>query len=69
MLGAAFAIPAVWLLQNDLLFNPALVSAIDSATGGTWLDVTGIVIGVTLVAVVAWDAIDGFRKAAAAARR
>ena len=25
-LGAAFAIPAVWLLQNDLLFNPALVA-------------------------------------------
>ena len=69
VLGAAFAIPAVWLLQNDLLFNPALVSAIDAATGGTWLDVTGIVIAVTVVAVVAWDAIDGFRKAYAASRR
>ena len=28
VLGAAFAIPAVWLLQNDLLFNPALVAAV-----------------------------------------
>ncbi len=69
VLGAAFAIPAVWLLQNDLLFNPALVSAVGSATGGTWLDVTGIVIAVTVVAIVAWDAIDGFRKAYAASRR
>lgn len=45
------------------------MSAIDSATGATWLDVTGIVIGVFVVAVVAWDAIDGFRKAYAASRR
>lgn len=69
VLGVAFAIPALWLLQSDLLFNPALVSAIDAVTGGTWLDVPSVVIGVTVVAVVAWDAIDGFRKAAAAARR
>ncbi len=69
VLGAAFAIPAMWLLQNDLLFNPTLVRAVDSATGGTWLDVTGIVIGVMVVVIVASDAIDGFRKAAAAERR
>jgi hypothetical protein len=67
-LGAAFAIPALWLLQNDLLFNPALVARITEATGGTWLDVTGVVIGVSVVAIVAWDAIDGFRKAAASRR-
>ncbi len=68
-LGAGFAIPAVWLLQNDLLFNPALVAEVGTATGGTWLDVTGIVIGVMVVVIVAWDAIDGFRKAAATPRR
>jgi hypothetical protein len=68
-LGAAFAIPAVWLLQNDFLFNPALVSAIGRETGGTWLDVTGIVIGVTVIAIAGWDAIDGFRKAHAVSRR
>jgi hypothetical protein len=62
-LGAAFAIPAIWLLQNDLLFNPALVAEVTEATGGTWLDVTGIVIACVVVAVVVWDAIDGFRKA------
>ncbi len=68
-LGAAFAIPVVWLLQNDLLLNPALVAEVGTATDGTWLDVTGIVIGVTVVVIVAADAIDGFRKAAAMARR
>jgi hypothetical protein len=62
-LGAAFAIPAIWLLQNDLLFNPALVAEVTEATGGTWLDVTGIVIACVVVAVVIWDAIDGFLKA------
>ena len=40
-----------------------------TATDGTWLDVTGIVIGVTVVVIVATDAINGFRKAAAMARR
>ena len=68
-LGAGFAIPAVWLLQNDLLLNPALVAEVGTATDGTWLDVTGIVIGVTVVVIVATDAINGFRKAAAMARR
>lgn len=68
LLGAAFAIPAVWLLQNDLLFNPALVSAVGEATDGTWLEVTGIVIGVMVVLIAASDAIDGFRKALAASR-
>lgn len=63
VLGAAFAVPALWLLQNDLLFNPLLVDKVGSATDGTWLEVTGIVIGVTVVVVVATDAIDGFRKA------
>ncbi len=69
LLGVAFAVPALWLLQNGLLFNPALVSAVGEATDGTWLDVTGIVLGVTVVVVVATDAIDGFRKAFAASRR
>lgn len=70
-LGAAFAIPAVYLISADLLFNPALVARVEAATtgnAGTWLEVTGIVIACTVVAVVAWDAIDGLRKAHAASR-
>ena len=66
VLGAAFAIPALWLLQNGMLLNPALVDAIETETGGTWAQVTGVIIGVSIVAIVAWDAIDGFRKANAA---
>jgi hypothetical protein len=68
-LGAASAIPIVWLLLNDLLFNPALVAAVGDAADGTWLEVTGIVTGVTVVVIVASDVINGFRKAAATARR
>ena len=63
-LGAAFAIPGLYLLQNDLLFNPALVAKVAAASGNeTWIDVTKVVIGVVVIAVVAWDAIEGFLKA------
>ncbi len=70
-LGAAFAIPAVYLISADLLFNPALVAKVDAAAtdaSGTWLEVTGITFACVIVAIVAWDTIDGFRKAHAASR-
>jgi hypothetical protein len=63
ILGAAFAIPAVYLLANDLLLNPALVEAINEATGGGWLRPTATITAIVIIAVVTWDAIDGFRKA------
>jgi uncharacterized membrane protein len=63
VLGAAFAIPAVYLIQNDLLLNPELVAAITASTGSTWLSVTGTITMVVIVAITVWDAIDGFRKA------
>lgn len=66
-LGAAFAIPALWLLQQGLLFNPALVDRIAEETAqlgdGAWFLPTALIIGVVIAAAVAWDAIDGFRKA------
>jgi hypothetical protein len=68
VLGAAFALPALWLLQAGTLFNPALVTAVEGEAGTTWVGVTSVVIGVSVAAIVAWDAIDGFRKAAAASR-
>lgn len=61
-LGAAFAIPAIWLLVNGMLLNPEVVDAIAEA-GGTWLDVTVSITAIVVAIVVAWDAIDGFRKA------
>jgi hypothetical protein len=62
LLGAAFAIPGIYLLANGLLLNPVLVDAISEA-GGNWLPVTTVVVGVSIAAIVTWDAIDGFRKA------
>lgn len=68
ILGAAFAIPALYLLQNDLLFNPALVEKIAAATGGgAWIDTSALITGVVVAVVIAWDTIDGFRKARRAA--
>lgn len=61
-LGAAFAIPAIWLIQNGLLLNPAVVDAL-LAAGGTWLEVTAGITSIVIAVIVAWDAIDGFRKA------
>jgi hypothetical protein len=65
LLGAAFAIPAIYLLANDLLFNPAFVDAAVAATDGTgtWLQATKVVIGVSIAVIVGWDAVDGFIKA------
>jgi hypothetical protein len=69
VVGAAFAIPAVYLLLNDLLFNPQLVAAIDSATGGQRLGFTTAIIGGIVLLIVVWDAIDVFLKAHRASTR
>ena len=62
LLGAAFAIPAVYLLANHLLFNPAFVDALADASG-EWLQITTLVTSIIIVAIVVWDAFDGFLKA------
>ena len=62
LLGAAFAIPALYLLANHLLFNPAFVAAL-GAESGDWLQVTTIVASFVIFGAVGWDAIDGFLKA------
>jgi hypothetical protein len=67
LLGAAFAIPAVYLLRNGLLFNPTLVSEIDEATGGQWFGWTAAFTAVIIVFIVGFDALDGFLKARRAA--
>jgi hypothetical protein len=67
-LGAAFAIPAVWLLQTGQLFDPGLVAALE-AKGLDDAFLPGMVtVAVVVLAATAWDAVDGFRKARAAAR-
>ena len=62
LLGAAFAIPALYLLSNHLLFNPAFVEAL-GAESGDWLQITTAITSFVLVGAVVWDAIDGFLKA------
>jgi hypothetical protein len=69
LLNAAFAIPAVYLLMNDLLFNPQLVAAIDSATGGQWLGFTTAFTSAIVLLIVGWDSIDVFLKAHRASSR
>jgi hypothetical protein len=64
LLGAAFVLPALYLLANDLLFNPAIVEAVSEATsGGSWIQPTKVVTGVVIIAVVAWDAAEAFLRA------
>jgi hypothetical protein len=63
VLGAAFAIPAIYLLANDMLFNPALVAELAEIADGAWLDPTMTIIAVAGAVVTIWDAIDGFLKA------
>lgn len=67
LLGVAFAIPAIYLIANDLLLDPALVAKISESAGSTWLGVTGTIVMVIIAVLTAWDAIDGFRKARRAA--
>lgn len=69
VLGAAFAIPAVYLLQNGLLFNPEIVAAINAEAPGDWLRLTTLITGIVVVIIVGWDAIDGFLKARRAGSR
>lgn len=68
VLEAAFAIPAIYLLQNGLLLNPAVADEIAGA-GGTWLSVTVTITSLVIAVISAWDAIDGFRKAYVNRRR
>ncbi len=63
-LGAAFAVPAVWLLQTGRLLSPQVTAEMERIGAGAALTPTVSVISVVIVAVVAWDAIDGFLRAA-----
>jgi hypothetical protein len=68
-LNAAFAIPAVYLLQEGLLFNDELVAAIDAQASGDWFTTTVAITIVVIVLITVIDAADGFRKAWRTSRR
>ena len=69
LLAAAFAIPAVWLIQTDQLFNPAAADALATAGFGGAIAPTGLIIAVSIAVISGWDAVDGFLKASRASRR
>lgn len=66
LLNAAFAVPAVWLVLEDRLFNPAYLEAFGDAAN--WTDsaanITMLVIAGVIAIVALWDAVDGIVKAA-----
>jgi hypothetical protein len=62
-LGAAFAIPAVWLLQTGQLLSPGVKAEMERVGAGAALAPTVAVISIVIIGVVAWDAVDGFRRA------
>ena len=63
VLAAASAVPAIWLLQNGLLFNPAAVDALDAAGVGRAVEPISTIIAVSVAIIAGWDVVDGFRRA------
>ncbi len=65
VLNAVFALPALWLLWNDRLVNPAFTAALESAGAdlGEATTVITVIVGFAIAGVAIWDSIDGFLKA------
>jgi hypothetical protein len=69
-LNLAVAVPAVVLLVQQRLLNPSFFPAIipDDASGETVQTIVTLLIGFGVVAIAAWDSLDGFLKARRARR-
>ncbi len=61
--SVAFAVPALWLFGNGMLFDPGLEQAVAGLGLGVAFAPAGAVIAVVVAASTAWDAFDGFRQA------
>lgn len=59
-LNIAFALPAIYLLVTDRMFNPAFFEEIG---GVEWVETTVTITAVVIAVVALWDSVDGFRKA------
>ena len=67
LLQAAWAVPLTWLLVTDRAVNPDYVASVDALVGDVvWPSIRWS--AVVVIAICAWDAIDGFRKARRAAK-
>ena len=62
VLNLAFAIPAIWLWSQGLLFDPGLVAALENMGLAEAFRPTGVVIAVVIIAVTGWDIADGWLK-------
>lgn len=63
-LNIAVAVAAVWLLSRGELINPEFFPAvIPSDSAATVATVVSTLTGFGVVAIAAWDSVDGFRKA------
>jgi hypothetical protein len=69
VLGLAFAIPALWLINEDALINPQLVAAANALADGDWFAVTMGITALVIAIIVTIDVVDGFRKAWRTSRR
>jgi hypothetical protein len=69
LLGSALAIPAVYLISENLLFNDELVATIDAQTTAAWFSTTMAITVLVIVLVTVVDGVDGFRKAWRTSRR
>ena len=63
ILAAAFAIPAVWLVQAGRVLSPEAVAGMERIGAGASLAPTAAVAAMAIVVIAGWDALDGFRRA------
>ncbi|MEV6814429.1 permease prefix domain 1-containing protein [Micromonospora sp. NPDC051296] len=66
-LNLAFAVPAIWLLRDDRLLNPAFVDRFAWLRDGG-LDIVARISVVVIIVVTVWDVVDSVIKARRAAR-
>ena len=69
ILGLAFAIPVLWLINEGMLLNPELVAAANALADGDWFGITMGITALVIAIVVTIDIVDGFRKAWRTSRR
>lgn len=64
VLGLAVAVPALWLLFQDRLLNPAFFpTLITSGDGAQVHQILAVLAGLGIAGVTLWDIVDAFRKA------
>ncbi|SCL30914.1 hypothetical protein GA0074692_3015 [Micromonospora pallida] len=63
VLNLAFAVPVIWLLLTDRLFNPDVVQHVAWFSEGDNLDTVNAVVVAGTVLIVLWDVVDSVVKA------